>query len=327
MSSNRQKLKLLYLMEILMEETDAEQGLSMPEIIVRLGERGVAAERKSLYRDIESLREFGLDIQIYHRSPAEYGLATRDFDLNELALMIDAVQSLRFLTDRKANSLVASIKGLASANQRKALDRRIYVEGRIRSQNESVFFAVDCIHQAIAEKRKLNFTYNDYDINLKRVARKSERTYCETPVRLIHSEGNYYLAAYNDNHQAITIYRVDRMAKARVSEKPASRNEVIANFDVTQYENRSFSMYSGKTVPVTLLVSKEAMNAVVDRFGREVQCTPVGEDRARITAMVMISPTLYGWLAQFGQQIQVEQPKELVEGYRNHLKKILETLK
>ncbi|MEG1906974.1 MAG: WYL domain-containing protein [Gordonibacter sp.] len=327
MAVNRQKLKLLYLMQMLLEETDVEHGLSMPDIIARLGEQGVGAERKSLYRDIESLREFGLDIRVYHRAPAEYAIATRDFDLSELALMVNAVQSLRFLSERKAKSLVNSIKGLASSPQRAALDRQIHVEGRVRLQSESVFFAVDCIHQAIAGKRQLCFVYCDYDVNKNRVPRKDERIYQETPVRLICSEGNYYLAAYNEKHARIVIYRVDRMAKVRVSDHPASRNEVIANFDVTKYENRSFSMFGGKAVPVTMTVAKEAMNAVIDRFGRDVHVVAIDVDRARVSAVVMISPTLYGWLAQFGSQIQVEQPRELVEGYREHLQNILETLK
>ena len=326
MAVNRQKLKLLYLMQMLLEETDAQQGLSMPDILARLSENGIGAERKSVYRDIESLRAFGLDIRTYHRAPVEYAIGSRDFEMNELVLMVDAVQSLRFLSERKANALVNSIKGLASVPQRKTLDRQLHVEGRIRSQTESVFAALDCIHQALAEKRKLNFTYCDYDVNKNRVPRKGARIYCETPVRLIHSEGNYYLAAYNDKHAGITIYRVDRMAKVHVSDEPASRNEIVANFDVTQYESRSFSMFGGKTVPVTLTVAKEAMNAVVDRFGRDVHTVAIDQDHARVSAMVMISPTLYGWLAQFGNQIQVEQPRELVEGYRAHLQKILETL-
>lgn len=326
MAANRQKLKLLYLMQMLMEETDAERGLSMPEIIARLSEQGISAERKSLYRDIEALREFGLDIRTYQRAPVEYAIGKRDFELNELVLMVDAVQSLRFLSERKVNSLVNSIKGLASSSQRKTLNRQLHVEGRIRSQSESVFSALDCINQAIAEKRKINFTYWDYDVNKNRVPRKDERTYCETPVRLIYSEGNYYLAAYNDKHACISIYRIDRMAKTHLSHEAASRNEITANFDVTQYENRSFSMFGGKAVPVTLIVAKEAMNAVVDRFGCDVHTVTVDADHARVSAMVMLSPTFYGWLTQFGSKIQVEQPRELIDGYREHLRMILETL-
>lgn len=327
MPGNRQKLKLLYLMKMLIEETDAEHGLSMPDIVSRLSQQDIGAERKSLYRDIESLREFGLDIRLYHRAPTEYGLATRDFSLNELALMIDAVRSLRFLSVRKANALVAGIKSLASLSQRKALDRRVHVEGRVRSQGESVFFAVDCVHQAIAEKRKMSFTYYDYDVCKNRVPRKGGRSYRETPVCLMHSEGNYYLAAYNDKHACIALYRVDRMAKARVLDEPAARNEVIANFDVTQYESRSFSMFGGKAVPVTMRVDKKAMNAIVDRFGCDVHAVRLDETHARVSATVMLSPTFYGWLAQFGDAIQVERPQELIVGYREHLQKILETLK
>lgn len=326
MADNPQKLKLLYLMKMLVDETDPDRGLSMSEIIERLSELDIDAERKSVYRDINSLRDFGLDIQTYQRAPVEYALHDRDFTYNELALMIDAVQSSRFLSEREAYALVNSIKGLASTGQRTSLDRQLYVEGRISSHRESVFSTVDCIHQAIVEKYKVEFSYYDYDVNKNRVLRKDERTYCETPVRLIYSEGNYYLAAYSDKYENITIYRVDRMVKLRVSEQLATRNEITANFDVTQYENRSFSMFSGKMVPVTLVVEKSVMNAIVDRFGRDVRTVAVDADHARVQALVMISPPLYGWLAQFGDQVRVEKPRELVEGYRTHLETILKTL-
>ena len=162
MAVNRQKLKLLYLMRMLQEETDSEQGLTMTQILERLEEEGVTAERKSVYRDIEALREFGLDIRTYQRSPVEYALENRDFALPELLLLVDAVQSSRFLTQRKSDALVRSVKQLASVRQRALLDKRLHVEGRIKSQNESVFHNVDRIQEALARRRKITFLYFQY---------------------------------------------------------------------------------------------------------------------------------------------------------------------
>ena len=158
MAVNRQKLKLLYLMRMLEEETDAEQGLTMSQILERLEAQGITAERKGIYRDIEALREFGLDVRTYQRAPVEYALERRDFAFHELLLLVDAVQSSRFLTQRKSDALVAGVKRLATKRQRKLLDKRVHVEGRIKMQNESVFYSVDRIQEALAGKRKISFT-------------------------------------------------------------------------------------------------------------------------------------------------------------------------
>ena len=163
MAVNRQKLKLLYLMRMLEEETDAEQGLTMSQILERLEAQGITAERKGIYRDIEALREFGLDVRTYQRAPVEYALERRDFAFHELLLLVDAVQSSRFLTQRKSDALVEAVKRLASARQCALLDKRLHVEGRIKMQNESVFHSVDRIQEAIAQKRQISFVYFKYD--------------------------------------------------------------------------------------------------------------------------------------------------------------------
>ena len=227
MAVNRQKLKLLYLMRMLQEETDSEQGLTMTQILERLEEEGVMAERKSVYRDIEALREFGLDIRTYQRSPVEYALENRDFALPELLLLVDAVQRLaRFLTQRKSDALVRSVEQLASARQRALLDKRLHVEGRIKSQNESVFHNVDRIQEALARRRKITFLYFQYDAAKKKILQHDGAFYTETPVQLIYADGFYYLVAYNEKHGALAHYRVDRMDKIEVTDQPACRNEL-----------------------------------------------------------------------------------------------------
>ena len=325
MAVNCQKLKLLYLMRMLVEETDDECGLTMPQIIEKLGNKGVSAERKSVYRDIEALREFGLDVRAYHRSPVEYALASREFAFPELLLLVDAVQSSRFLTQRKSDALVKSVKQLASARQRALLDRRVHVEGRIKMQNESVFANVDRIQEALACKRKISFLYFKYNAAKQRVMQHGGRRYIETPVQLVYSDGYYYLVAYNEKHDSFPHYRVDRMDKIVVLDDAACRNERIAGFDVEEMESRAFGMYSGEPVRATLRVSDEAMGAVIDRFGKEVECVAAEDGTARVYVTVEKSPALFGWLAQFGGRVCVEKPTTLANEYRQHLLDILES--
>lgn len=324
MNTGRQKLKLLYLMRMLVDETDADQGLTMQQILEKLAEQGISAERKSIYRDIEALREFGLDVRTYQRAPIEYAVEERDFALPELLLLVDAVQSSRFLTQGKSDSLVEGIRRLASVRQRSLLDKRVHVEGRIKAQNESVFYNVDRIQEAIARRRKLSFRYCKHDASKRKVAQHGGEPYVETPVQLVYSEGCYYLVAFNEKHDGFANYRVDRMEGIAVLDEPACRNERIATFDVQQLESRAFGMYSGEPVAATFIVEEEAMSSVIDRFGEDVQSSAAGPTSARIHAVVMKSPVFFGWLAQFGDRVRIEKPKALADEYRRYLAGIVE---
>lgn len=323
MAVNRQKLKLLYLMRMLEEETDAEQGLTMAQILDRLAALGITAERKSIYRDIEALREFGLDVRTYQRAPVEYAVEGRSFSFVELQLLVDAVQSSRFLTQRKSDALVEGVKQLASRRQRALLDKRVHVEGRIKMQNESVFGSVDRIHEAIALKRRISFAYFKYDAAKRKAPQHGGKRYVETPVQLVYADGYYYLVAFNEKHDGFATYRVDRMDRIEVTDEPALKNERIATFDARELESRAFGMYSGEPVAATLLVDEEVMGAVVDRFGKDVDSMPTGEGQALVYATVMKSPVLFGWLAQFGERIRIEKPASLAQEYRAYLEGIV----
>lgn len=267
MATTAQKLKLMYLAKLLESETDDEHGLTGPQIIQRLAELGIAVERKTLYRDLDCLREFGYNIVKYQRSPIEYGLASREFQESELLLLADAVQSSRFLTERKSNALVKAIGKLGSKYLADDLRRNLHVEGRIRSQNESVFYNIDAIQRAISAKKKVRFRYFKYDNRKKRALQRDGRFYEETPLHLVYMDDCYYLVAWNDKHESTTNYRVDRMLNIDVSEEDATSNEQTAEFDAAKYQKRVFGMYSGEAVAVTLLVKPDAISTVIDRFG------------------------------------------------------------
>ena len=324
MATTAQKLKLMYLAKLLENETDDDHGLTGPQIIQRLAELGIAVERKTLYRDLECLREFGYNIVKYQRSPIEYGLASREFQESELLLLADAVQSSRFLTERKSNALVKAIGKLGSKYLADDLRRNLHVEGRIRSQNESVFYNIDAIQRAISAKKKVRFRYFKYDNRKKRALQHDGRFYEETPLHLVYMDDCYYLVAWNDKHQSTTNYRVDRMLNIDVSEEDATSNEQTAEFDAAKYQKRVFGMYSGEAVAVTLLVKPEAISTVIDRFGEAVDAEAVEDGSMRVRAKVMQAPTFYGWLATLGTNVIIEQPQFLKEEYRTYLQGIIE---
>ena len=323
MPRENQKLKLLYLAKIFQEETDGKTGLTMPQIIEHLREYGISAERKALYRDIKALREFGMDIQRYNRSPMQYALANREFSQPELLLLVDAVQSSRFLDMEKSRELIDSIRTLASKRQRETLSKRMHVEGRIKMQNESVFYNVDIVQEAIQAHRRVSFHYFKYDVEKKKVRQHGGDRYLETPVELIYSDGYYYLVTYNDKHDGFTNYRVDRMTEVMVSDEPATRNERIASFDPEAYTAQAFSMFNGEPKTISLIVDGEVMSSIVDRFGSDVESHALDGSHARVYARVKVSDVFYGWLAQFGTKVRVEKPRSVVQGYTEYLQRIV----
>lgn len=325
MSKEAQKLKMLHLVQIFEEETDDQHGLTTPQIIEKLAERGVEAERKALYHDFDCLRDMGYDIQKYQRSKVEYGLASRDFQEGELLLLADAVQSSRFLTAKKAASLVKSISKLGSKYMAKDLAKKIHVEGRIGTQNESVYYNVDAIQRALTAKRKVEFRYFKLDERKRRVEQHNGMPYIETPVQLLYMDDVYYLVVWNDAHQGFANYRVDRMKNIEVSAEEATRNEEIATFDAAKYQQRVFGMFGGESVPVTLRVKAHVMSSVVDRFGADVKSVPLEEGVARVSAVVLEAPTFYGWLVQFGDDIVIEAPESLRNSYVAYLRDVVAT--
>ena len=323
MATAAQKLKLMHLARILENETDDDHGLTGPQIIERLAALGIAVERKTLYRDLDCLREFGYDIVKYQRSPVEYGLASREFQESELLLLADAVQSSRFLTERKSNSLVKGISKLGSKYLADSLRKNLHVEGRIRSQNESVFYNLDAIQRAISAKKKVRFHYFKYDNQKKREKQHNGDFYTETPLHLVYMDDCYYLVAWSDKHQGTTNYRVDRMMDISVSEEDATRNEKTAEFDPAKYQQRVFGMYSGEAIAVTLLVKAPAISTVLDRFGEEVDAEPAENGAMRVRVKLMEAPTFYGWLATLGTNVIIEQPQSLKDAYRTYLQGII----
>lgn len=323
MAADKQKLKLLYLIQLLYEETDQKHGVSLAQIIEYLAERDIQVERKSIYRDIDVLNKFGMQVEKLPTAPPTYAYCNRPLSKSALLLLVDAVQSTRFLTQDRANKLVDSIKKLGSSHQVKGISKHVHVAGRIKSQNESVFLSVDVIQRAISERKRITFKYFSYDVRKQRVARRDGKVYEENPVRLLFADGFYYLVVFSDKYQNLTHYRVDRMQEVAVSESNATKNAVISTFNPQEYEARLFGMFSGNEAIARLLVEESCMNAIVDKFGEEVQSSVAGEGVARVTVRVTTSDPFFAWLAQFGSGVVLEGPSDLKAKYVGFLKKQL----
>lgn len=319
-----QMKKIPLIIKMLREETDDEHGLSMPQILEKLAEEGVEAERKSIYRDFDVLRECGYDIIKRPGRPTEYALGEREFEYPELLLLVDAVQSSRFLTERKSKQLLKRIQGLTSVHLAEALERHVHVERRIRTQNESVYYNVDAIQEAIHSQMKVGFRYFKHDINQKKVYRKEGQIYVETPVHLVYSDGYYYLIAFNDYHDDFVRYRIDRMSHIQVLNLPATRNERIANFDVAKFSLQAFGMFGGDKVKVTLEFDADAIDLILDRFGSDdIVIIPQADGTGRAVFTVRKSSVFFGWLVRFGTRARIIAPSSLAQEYTEYLEGIV----
>lgn len=324
MAKEISKERVLALLKILFEQTDDEHGLTMEELLSALEDVGVSAERKAVYRDFDALRKAGIDVARQRCKPARYCLAKRPFSRAELLLLVDAVQGSKFITTRQSASLVRAIKSLGSKHQAKGLERRVFVGGRVKSQNDSVFHNVDTIQDAITAKRKLRFTYASYDCSVRLRLKRGGQTYTQTPVQLIYSGGFYYLVCYSDKHNDFANYRVDRMRSLCISDERASRNALIATFDADDYDRRSISMFAGEPTQAVLRVKESAMNAIVDRFGKDVQVDDNGDGTACVSVPAMETSVFFGWVAQFEGRVVIDQPSSLRKKYADYLRDLLQ---
>ena len=320
-----QKLKILYIMDMLLSDTDEEKGLTMSQIIGRLDSFGIKAERKSIYDDLESLRLYGLDILTKRGATTEYYVGQRTFELPELKLLVDAVQCSKFITQKKSMDLIGKLQSLTSKNQAKALQRQVFVTNRIKTQNESIYYNVDALHTAIIERRKASFKYFDYNSEKKRVFRKDERVYVVNPLGLSWDDENYYLISYSEKYDAYVHYRVDRMSGISVLDDPMDDSDKISKFDIVEYCKRVFNMFGGDDVRVEMTVDNSLINIMIDRFGKDVILYPKDEGTVRVITGVTRSGTFFGWLTQFGDKIHIDAPGDLREEYVKYLKGIIKS--
>ena len=313
-SSPNQRMKLLYLMKILLDRTDEAHPLTLQELLAALAEYGVKAERKSIYSDLELLRAYGLDVEARPGKSYGYYVGKRLFELPELKLLVDAVQSSRLITRKKSRELITKLSSLASSSQAQQLNRQVYVADRSKALNESVYYSVDAIHAAIHEKKKIRFRYFDYDAAKKRVYRREGEEYLQTPLALCWADDNYYLICFSAKHQALVHYRVDRMSDVSLCQEAGDAVDQ-RRFNVARHAKQVFGMYGGEMVLATLAFDPSLINVVLDRFGADVRLSPK-DGKVEIRVEVSGSPVFLAWMFQFGDRAQILGPQSLLEAMR-----------
>ncbi len=322
--SEGQKLKILYILRMLEEYTDESHPMSTAEIIRRLEAEGISCERKTIYSDVARLTDFGYDIiQVSNRRGGGYYLASREFELAELKLLVDVVQSSRFITSKKSRELIRKLEKMAGKYDAGKLQRQVYVAGRIKTENESIYYNIDDIHRAIQEDRKISFTYMEWNLKKQLVPRGERRTV--SPWALIWRDENYYLAAYDAGDGILKHYRVDKMGSVEVEKERREGLEQFAQQDLAAYTNRTFGMFGGEEETVTLRFPNRLAGVVLDRFGRETDLRPMEDGTFHIRAKVAVSGQFFGWLAGIGPEAGIVAPERTKEQYRSWIAEILKS--
>lgn len=321
-----QKTKLLVLWQLLLQKGDEDHPISTPELIAALDREGIPAERKSIYTDMEALQDFGLDVQLRKGRNGGWFIGQRDFELAELKLLVDAVQSSRFISRRKSESLIRKLEALAGEHQARQLRRQVYVDRRVKTDNEGVYYAIDKLHAAIAGNKAVTFQYFDYDVRKEKVFRREGRRYVVSPYGLIWSDENYYLVGWDHAKEELRHYRVDKMAALTVTGLPREGDEGCKKFDLAEYGGKHFHMFSGREAKVRLRCEKGLVNVMLDRFGREAMLIPDGEDHFTLTVDAVVSPQFYGWLFGLSPDAELTAPAWAVAEYQRRLKETLEKM-
>lgn len=320
-----QKQKLLVLLRVLWEQSDDEHPMTVGELLAALERQGLKGERKSIYTDMEALRAFGIDVVNRRGKGGGWYLGERTFQLAELKLLVDAVQSSRFLTTKKSRSLIGKLEQMAGKHDAGKLQRQVYVAGRIKTENESIYYSIDNIHRAIQENRQISFRYLEWNLKKELVPRaNSERTV--SPWALIWQDENYYLAAYDGRDACMKHFRVDKMGKVEVCREAREGLEQFEKVDLALYTNQIFGMYGGEEAVVTLQLPNRLVGVVLDRFGREADIRQMPDERFRVRAKVMVSGQFFGWLAGIGRDVEIVSPDIVRERYREWLEGILASM-
>ena len=322
--SDKQKLKLMYLIKLFEERTDVSHGLSMTDIIEALSEEGITAERKSIYADISALNEFGFDIVKDNEGKAcVYKLVERDFEIAELKLLVDAVQSSKFITESKSNKLIKKIEGLASNNEAKSLHRQVYVANRIKTTNESVYYNVDDIQKAISENHKVSFQYFQWNPNKEKELRHNGMRYEISPWALTWDDENYYMVGYDSKERKIKHYRVDKMLKIEImADSKREGKALFKDMDMAVYSKKIFGMFGGVEETVVLECKNGISGVIIDRFGTEVDIIKRATDSFTVRVNVQISPQFLGWVFSLGENIKIVSPDSVIEKMRDEITRI-----
>ena len=320
-----QKFKLYRLAQIMQEKTDDEHYITMPEIMASLARYDVTADRKSIYADLRDLSILGVEVEgepignRYH-----YHVVSRLFELPELKLLVDAIQSSKFITEKKSNTLIKKLEKMASKYDAQKLQRQVYVSGRIKTMNESIYYTVDAIHNAISENKKIRFQYYQWNVKKEMELRHNGAWYDISPWGLSWDDENYYLVGYDSDARQIKHYRVDKMLHIKSSDERREGKEFFKKLDMADYAKKSFGMFGGKEQTVKLLVKNSLAGVIIDRFGKDVMMIPADEEQFTVNVDVHVSRQFLGWIFSLGEDIKIAGPSDVVEQMKMETRRLLE---
>ena len=309
--SDNQKLKIFYILDYLEAYSNEKNPVRASDLISMLDRQwGIRCDRKTVYSDIAALQQYGVDIVSIPGKNGGYYIASRNFELPELKLLIDAVQSSRYLTEKKSRELIEKLCSQCNEQDAKLMRRTVLVSGRVKSMNETIYYNVDAIQEAIAQNKQISFRYFDWDFGGKRKYRDKE--YLASPYGLCQDHENCYLLAFSSRY-GITSYRVDRMTDIQLTEDARIPCPELTGKALHDHANRLFQMYSGDALDVKMRFHRSLLNVVIDRFGKDTMLIPDGEDYFNFTVKVAISPMFLSWIIGFGAKAKILYPKSVAD--------------
>lgn len=325
----KSKLKLLYLVDILRKKTDENNYLAATEICDELSQLDIPAERKSIYNDIDILREYGFDIiHTGSKNRGGYFLGAREFELAEIRLLSDAVQAANFISQKKTNQLVEKIESFASEKQAKILHSQVYVDNRPKCKNEEIYYTISLLDEAISANVKVNFTYTRRRITEEFKTAKEEKNFTVSPYALIWSDDHYYLVCNNEKYDNLMHLRIDKIKHLEKTDSPARHFSEVSDyknhFDSADYASKLFNMYSGEPKPVEFICNNDALEPMLDRFGENVKIQKYDDEHFILRTNVAASDGLVSWIVQFGGRVKVKSPNDLVYSVKQKATEILE---
>ncbi len=319
-----QKLKLYYLAKIMLEKTDEDHALTMPQIQKELETYDVTADRKSLYDDFKALETLGIEVDMDREGKNYYyHVIAKQFEIAELKLLVDSIQASKFITEKKSNALIKKLTAFASHYEASQLKRQVVVQGRVKTMNESIYYIVDDIHNAITNNKRINFEYLQWNIDKEMVPRK-EGLYEVSPWALTWNDENYYLIAYDAEAGKIKHYRVDKMRKLNILDEKREGREHFEAFDMAAYSKMNFGMFGGNETRVKISFKNEMVGVILDRFGKDISIRDTGDNGwSETNVEVAVSDQFFGWIFALGGDVKIKGPDEVVDRYKNELNSVL----
>ena len=319
---NKQKIKLLLIIEFLRKQTSAESPVTTKDMCQKLMEQGIKCDRRTLYQDIELLEEYGFPVGKKHVGHAMgYYYEGTMLNETELRFLFDAIEAAGFLPREQADALQKKITVMAAQLGSRSLPRDLLHFNEVIRTDAAVFKNVKIIGDTIQNQTRLGFRYFDLNEKRERIFRKLGRRYLVDPIALVYNEGNYYLTVYSEKYDAFNIYRVDRMADLEILEEPIAQKALSMRENVGTYTTQMFRMFGGEPEEVSLRFPDKLLGPVYDKFGLDINVTRLADNVLEAESTVQLSPTFYGWVFQFGGEMRITGPSKAVKGYRKAVKK------